>query len=152
MDPAFRNQLFVEEKVALFRRRLADLASARSTAANRQRFVDDSSVTQEAPVSTSVDETRIAVSYGPFFFGSQFTFADCVLPPTLVMADIMTRELCGGTVVDYVDYAAEYPALAGWWPEICSHPAVVPVLQAARDATEAWVEKKRGGTKSTCTL
>ena len=147
MDPLVRDMSVVEQKVAMFYKRLNDLETSRQRYISQYYEKDGNSETVFTTFDKTAPCTTSSTTFGPYFFGDQFTFADCVLPPTLVMADVMHRELLGKPV----DYSA-YPSVATWRASVETHPAVAPVLAAALSATEAWAEKKRGGAKSTCTL
>ena len=85
MTPSERNPAVVEEKFALFYRRLGDLETARK--AIYDQYLRD--------LSKDKGRDGELVSFGPYFFGSQPSFADCVIAPTLNMAEIMSLELTG---------------------------------------------------------
>ena len=93
-------------------------------------------------------EGRVKDPHGrPFLLGTSMTLADCILPHTLLLADIMHCEL-KGQAVDYGDMHH----LAAWRREISEHACVAPVLDAARAATHLWIERKRKGATSACKL
>ena len=90
MAPSVRDPALVTEKFALFYRRLADLESARKAIYDQclQQLSLDQSMRSD-------DMDQELMNIGPYFFGSQPTLADCVLAPTLQMAEVMSRELTG---------------------------------------------------------
>lgn len=130
MDPCKRDMTFVGEKFAMFNERLKLIES-------------------------------LLHPDGPFVFGKQFTIADCFLPPTLLMAHCMAQEL-----YRRVDFSADpyltstnsllglqdYPKLQSWYDCVRNHQDVSPVLNSALTATLEWIERKKGGAKSTCSL
>jgi len=120
MDPAKRNQDLVVEKFLLFNKRLSDL--------ERICLAEDSKQN--------------------FFCGEQFTFAECVLPPTLMMSQIMAEELRQPFNLN----SKENPKVFSWWIRIQKHSSVAPILEIASVATLAWVGRKKEGSVSKCSL
>lgn len=91
---------------------------------------------------------NIVSEKGPFFMGDCFTLADCVLPPTLIMTDMMSKEL--GQQVCYDDHIK----LKSWWQRIQTDKCVSVVLEKAVVATQEWIDRKKisTGEISKCSL
>lgn len=83
---------------------------------------------------------------GPYIMGDTFTVAECILPPTLLMTDMMAEEL--GESVKYDNH----PRLKKWWLGIQLHSTISPILCKARIATNEWIHKKKQGAISKCSL
>jgi len=86
----------------------------------------------------------IVSDYGPYIMGDVFTVSECILPPTLLMTNMMAHEL--GEEVKY------QPKLLKWWTNIQIHPQVSPILDKARIATKEWIDRKKLGAISKCSL
>lgn len=87
------------------------------------------------------------IEEGDFFINQQFSVAECIYPPTLLMADMMSDEL--GQLINYDNY----PKLKAWYSKIKTHPSIAPTLGKAQKATQNWIEKKRNdGVISKCSL
>jgi len=117
MDPNKRNNDKVVEKFTLFNNRLQLL----------ERILDEE-------------------GGGPFFMNDCFSVAECILPPTLLMTELMAEEL--GTKINF----DENIKLKKWYEEIKTNPIVAPILQKATVATIEWISKKKGGAVSKCSL
>jgi len=89
---------------------------------------------------------NIVSDEGPYFLGD-FTVADCVLPPTLIMTEMMAKEL--GQQVGYDDHIK----LKNWWKRIKDDKCVSAVLEKAAVATQEWIDRKKNtGEISKCSL
>lgn len=136
MDPKVRNNEFVQEKFELFYKRLQDLEIARAGA--YKKYLQEANA---SPQHERSDVEQLPSQFGPFFFGSQCTFADCVLAPTFQMAEVMSRELLG----ESLSYQTA-PLVGQWRRDVVTEPRLQPLLKEQLEATEAWVLKKRGET------
>ena len=117
MDPNKRNNDKVLEKFTMFNSRLAQL----------ERILREN-------------------GEGPFFMGDQFTIAECILPPTLLMTELMAEEL--GMKINF----DENIKLKKWYEDIKTHPCVAPTLDKSTAATLEWINRKRVGVVSKCSL
>jgi glutathione S-transferase len=117
MDPIKRNNDKVIEKFTLFNSKLALL----------ERIIDEE-------------------GSGPFFMNENFSIAECVIPPTLIMTELMAEEL--GMKINF----DENIKLKKWYERIKQHPCVSPVLEKSRVATLTWISKKKEGAISKCSL
>ena len=84
----------------------------------------------------SLERLRGLIQTGPFLVGHAPSLADCAFSQTLMLAGMMWKEL-----------GAEWSLgkELGDWQQMMGELAVVQsVLEPAREATEAWLEGKRG--------
>lgn len=88
------------------------------------------------------DIERLCVDGGPYIAGERFTFADCVLPTTLMCADLMHAEVFGTPVV-----YDSYPKLAVVRKNHAQNSSISPVIAIAETSTQAWLASKRNPSK-----
>ena len=84
----------------------------------------------------SLDRLRGLIQSGPFLVGKAPSLADCAFSQTLMLAGMMWKEL-----------GAEWSLgkeLEDWQQMMGELASVQSVLDPAREATEAWLEGKRG--------
>ena len=84
----------------------------------------------------SLERLRGLIQTGPFLVGHAPSLADCAFSQTLMLAGMMWKEL--GAEWSLVKELED-------WQQMMGELAVVQsVLEPAREATEAWLEGKRG--------
>ena len=84
----------------------------------------------------SLERLRGVIQLGPFLVGKAPSLADCAFSQTLILAGMMWKEL-----------GAEWSLgkeLEDWQQMMGELARVQSVLEPAREATEAWLEGKRG--------
>ena len=150
MDPRTRNNDFVAEKTALFYRRLGDLEATRQAALDQHTAAQQSLLSSGSSSSSSSSASSGSSSsssnsinsgdssFGPYFFGQQCTFADCVLAPTLQMADVMLSELLG----EPVNFNSA-PLVGQYASTVSTLPPFTDLLRVQKQATIAWAIKKK---------
>lgn len=87
------------------------------------------------------DLERVCDSHGPFYCGEQMTFADCVLPGTLMVLEMFTEEFYGTGI----DYMKKYRKLGSVRETHLNHFAVTSVLITMKEATHMWIKKVKEG-------
>lgn len=93
---------------------------------------------------------RICDSHGPFFCGEQMTFADCVLPGTMMLLDMLIDEFYSGNngspnsspshkKPNIIDYAKRYRKLGFIRETHLNHFAITSVLINTKEAMQGWL-------------
>ncbi len=82
---------------------------------------------------------RICDSHGPFFCGEQMTFADCVLPGTMMLLDMLMEEFNGHGV----DYFKKFKKIGFIRETHFNHFAITSVLINTKEAMQAWLGRAK---------
>jgi glutathione S-transferase len=85
------------------------------------------------------DLERVCDSHGPFFCGDQMTFADCVLPGTMMLLDLLSEEFLGRGI----DYIHRYPKLGFLRENHLNLYAITSVLIKTKEAMVAWLARTK---------
>ncbi|MBM3571528.1 MAG: glutathione S-transferase family protein [Alphaproteobacteria bacterium] len=98
--------------------------------ARDERFVSE----RVTELQEQLDRVAAWSEPGPFLMTPHLSLADCGYPATLQLADLMLAAM--GRQLRHDE------KLKAWRAIVSVHPAVAPVLAAARDAVEAWIAGK----------